>query len=180
MSTYSDINRLTCELKLTYNFSMLNIDKEHYIDTIIYSIDNIMREVKNELRNKIDSLNIGITSEQFVLLDTISCFEDLYQQKLSEIIMKDKSNTNRILKVLEQKGLIKKEFGKVNNRLVYFLKITPQGQEIVDKTIPKMKQFITDIFTNINNNEIEILHNLSDKFQSDLVKNSGLTNLDKI
>ena len=30
------------------------------------------------------------------------------------------------LKVLEEKGLVKKEFGNVNNRLVYFLRITRQ------------------------------------------------------
>ena len=149
---------------------MIDITKEHYTDTIIYSIDKILRGVKSELRNKIDTLNIGITSEQFVVLDTIACFKDIYQQKLSEIIMKDKSNTNRILKVLEQKKLIKKEYGNVNNRLVYFLRITKEGQAIVDKTIPKMKQFITEIFTNINNNEIDLLHKLSDKFEHDLSK----------
>lgn len=149
---------------------MLEIKKEHYVDTVIYSIDHILKEVKSQLRQKIDTLNIGITSEQFVVLDTISCNKDIYQQKLSEIIMKDKSNTNRILKVLEQKGLIRKEYGSVNNRLVYFLKITDEGQEIVTNTIPKMKEFITDIFKNINNDEIEILHKLSDKFQRDLSK----------
>ena len=147
---------------------MIDIKKEHYIDTIIYSIDHIIRGVKSELRDKIDSLDLGITSEQFVVLDTISCFDNLYQQKLSEIIMKDKSNTNRILKVLEQKSLITKEYGNVNNRLVYFLRITDKGREIVEKTIPKMKQFITEIFTNVTNDEIDMLHALSDKFESDL------------
>ena len=83
---------------------MIDIKKEHYIDTIIYSIDKIIKGVKFQLKQKLDALDIGITSEQFVVLDTISCFEDIYQQKLSEIIMKDKSNTNRILKVLEEKG----------------------------------------------------------------------------
>lgn len=152
---------------------MIDIKKEHYIDTIIYSIDHIIRGVKLQLKQKLDTLNIGITSEQFVVLDTISCFDNLYQQKLSEIIMKDKSNTNRILKVLEEKGLIKKEFGNVNNRLVYFLKITSKGKKLVETVIPKMKQFITEIFTHINDDEIELLHNLSLKFQSDLIEFSN-------
>ena len=149
---------------------MIKIKPEHYIDTIIYSIDRILKGLKQELRQKLDVMNLGITGEQFIVLDTISCFDNMYQQKLSEIIMKDKSNTNRILKVLEQKGLIKKEFGNVNNRLVYFLKITPDGKKIVDAAIPKMKQFLTEIFTNINDNEIDMLHNLSKKFQSDLTQ----------
>ena len=156
---------------------MIDIKKEHYIDTIIYSIDKIIRGVKFQLKQKLDALDIGITSEQFVVLDTISCFEDIYQQKLSEIIMKDKSNTNRILKVLEEKGLVKKEFGNVNNRLVYFLRITSKGKKLVENVIPKMKQFITEIFKHIDDNEIELLHNLSHKFQSDLMEFSGETEL---
>ncbi len=147
---------------------MIKIKKEHYIDTIIYSIDRILKSLKSELRQKFDSLNTGITSEQFVVLDTISCYKNIYQQKLSDIIMKDKSNTTRIIKVLEQKGLITKEYGTINKRLVYFLKVTEKGKAIVKENMPKMKNFITEIFTTISDSEIELLHGLSSKFQADL------------
>ena len=147
---------------------MIDIDKEHYVDTVIYSIDRIIKGLKIELKNKLETLNIGITGEQFIVLDTICGMENIYQQQLSEIIMKDKSNTNRILKILEQKGLIKKEYGNVKNRLVYFLSPTAEGKKIVEDNMPKIKQFITEIFKNIDNSEIEILHKLSSKFQADL------------
>lgn len=148
---------------------MLKIKSEHYIDTIIYSIDRIIKSVKSELKHKLESLNIGLTAEQFVVLDTIYSIKNIYQQQLSDILMKDKSNTTRILKILEQKGLIIREYGKVNNRLVYFLKVTDDGKKIVDDNIPKMKQFITEIFKNIDNSEVDILHILSTKFQADLL-----------
>ena len=147
---------------------MIDIQKEHYIDTIIYSIDRILKGLKSKLKNKLETLNIGITAEQFIVLDTIYGTKNIYQQQLSEIIMKDKSNTNRILKILENKGLIAKEYGNVNNRLVYFLRVTEEGRKIVNDNMPKIKQFITDIFKNIDNSEIEILHKLSKKFQADL------------
>jgi len=147
---------------------MININKEHYIDTIIYSIDKIIKGLKIELKNKLETLDIGITGEQFIVLDTICGTENIYQQQLSEIIMKDKSNTNRILKILEEKKLITKEYGNVNNRLVYFLKTTDEGKKIVEDNMPKIKQFITEIFKNIDDSEIEILHKLSNKFQADL------------
>lgn len=147
---------------------MIDINKEHYVDTVIYSIDRIIKGLKIELKNKLETLNIGITGEQFIVLDTICGTENIYQQQLSEIIMKDKSNTNRILKILEQKGLIQKEYGNVNNRLVYFLHATEEGKKIVEANMPKIKQFITELFKNIDNSEIEILHKLSNKFQADL------------
>ena len=149
---------------------MKKIKANHYIETAIYSADKILKVLKAELKQKLDKLNIGITGEQFVVLDTISYLEneDIYQQKLSEIIMKDKSNTNRILKVLEQKGLVRKEMGNVNNRLVYFIKLTDSGKKLIDTNVPRMKQFIADIFENITDEEIENLHYLSNKFQKDL------------
>ena len=58
--------------------------------------------------------------------------------------------------------------GSVNNRLVYFIKITPKGKKIIDDNIPKMKKFIADIFENITDSEVESLHLLSKKFQKDL------------
>ena len=64
--------------------------------------------------------------------------------------------------------MIKKEYGNVNNRLVYFLIATEAGKKIVEDNMPKIKQFITEIFKNIDNSEIEILHKLSNKFQADL------------
>ena len=147
---------------------MIDIKKEHYIDTIIYSIDRIIKGLKNELKKKIETLDIGITGEQFVVVDTIYGRKNIYQQQLSEIIMKDKSNTNRILKILEQKNLITRKYGNVNNRLVYFLQLTNDGKKIVEDNMPKIKQFITDIFKNIDNSEIDTLHKLSSKFQADL------------
>ena len=73
-----------------------------------------------------------------------------------------------ILKDLEEKGLILKEAGNVNNRLVYFLRVTDKGKRIVEENMPKIKVFITEIFENITDEEIELLHKLSKKFQTDL------------
>lgn len=150
---------------------MLKIKAKHYIDTVIYSVDKIIKSLKSELKQKVDSLNIGITGEQFVVLDTISCYPNIYQQKLSELLMKDKSNTTRILGILEKKGLIVRSVGKNENRLVNLLNITKKGELVVNENMPKIKQFITDIFENITDDEIQILHTLSTKFQSDLFSN---------
>ena len=147
---------------------MKEIKPNHYIDTAIYSVDMAIRTLKYELKKKVDKLGMGITGEQFVVLDTIYCHKNIYQQKLSDILMKDKSNTTRIIKVLSQKNLITKTSGIVNNRLVYTLEITDKGKSMVETNMPKIKKFITEIFENITDEEIEILHSLSSKFQNDL------------
>ncbi len=147
---------------------MKEIKVNHYVDTAIYSVDMIIRTLKAELKRQVDKLGMGITSEQFVVLDTICCYKDMYQQKLSEILMKDKSNTTRIIKVLESKGLITRIAGNLNNRLIYKLNITPKGQNLVNSNMPAIKKIITNIFESITEEELETLHSLSKRFQSDL------------
>jgi len=150
---------------------MKEIKLNHYVDTVIYSIDMIIKNLKTELKHKIDKLNLGITGEQFVVLDTVSYYDNIYPQKLSDIMMKDKSNTTRMIQILVDKGLITKEAGKVNNRLVYQLKITKEGQKLVDENMPKIKKYITEIFANIPDEEIELLHKMSAKFETALTDN---------
>ena len=96
---------------------------------------------------------------------------NIYPQKLSEIMLKDKSNTTRMIQILVDKGLIIKEVGKVNNRLVYQLKITPEGKKLVEDNMPKIKKYITEIFANIPDEEIELLHKMSRQFETALSNN---------
>ena len=153
---------------------MKEVKVNHYVETAIYSCDVILRNLKNALKGKLDKLNLGITSEQFVVLDTISCFKNIYQQQLAEILMKDKSNTARIVKILEDKGLIIKTTGISNNRPVHILQVTADGDKILSRSVPKMKKYIAEIFTTIPDEEIEHLHVLGKVFQKDLIDNADL------
>ncbi len=147
---------------------MIRIDANHYTETIIYSIDIIIRNLKQQLGQKIDSLKKGITGEEFVILDTIMCNPNIYQQQLSEILLLDKSKTARLLKSLEEKNFIKRTIGNSNNRLVYLLNITQDAKILIREIKPVMKEFLIEVFENINNDEIQLLHGLSRKFQDDL------------
>ncbi len=150
---------------------MKEIKLNHYVDTVIYSVDMIIKNLKIDLKHKIDKLDLGITGEQFVVLDTVAYYENMYPQRLSQILMKDKSNTTRMIKILADKGLISKTAGKINNRLVYLLNITPEGKKLVDDNMPKIKKYITEIFENITDEEIELLHSMSKKFEKALTLN---------
>ena len=151
---------------------MKNLKPKHYVDTVIYSIDMIIKNIKAELRQRADELDMGITSGQFAVLDTISAYKGIYQQKLSAILYKDKSNTNRLISVLLERGLITKDVSKINNRLVNILNVSEKGQELLDKYMPQAKEIIRDICSNITDEEVDNLHMLSKKFQKDLNLNT--------
>ena len=75
-----------------------------------------------------------------------------------------------MIKVLVDKGLLTKEVGKNNNRLVYILKVTDTGKKLVDENMPVIKKYLTEIFESISDEEIELLHTMSVKFEKALTK----------
>lgn len=150
---------------------MKNINAKHYTETIIYSTDRILKSLKSVLTQYINNLDIGITAEQYTVLDTIYCNPDICQRELSKILLKDKSNTTRILKVLENAHLITRKATKRNNRLINSLKITTNGKKIIDDNMKYIKDFLTQMFKNISDDEIDNFHKLLTKINNDLVFN---------
>lgn len=144
----------------------IKVKAEHYTDTLIYSIDCILKNIKGDLNKYIASLNLGVTAEQFSVLDTIGRNNTVCQQEIADILFKDKSNVKRIIEILEKKELITKEVGRKNNRLVNFVSITESGKKLLEKGLPKIKSFIeNDLVKDITNDEIEILRSIAAKFK---------------
>jgi DNA-binding MarR family transcriptional regulator len=85
-----------------------------------------------------------------------------------ESVSTGKSNITRIIRILESKEFITKKVGNKDGRLVYFLSITKKGEQIIDLVMPKIKKCITDMFESVSDEEIELLHSLSKKFDKDL------------
>ena len=142
---------------------MNEIKANHYTECLIYSIDKVLREVKAELNQYISNLEPNITAEQFVVLDTIYCNEDICQQDVAKILYKDKSNIKRMVEILENKKYIVRKTGRKNNRLVNYLAITDAGRKLVDRIIEQVKEHIKHAFSNITDEEIDILKNIISK-----------------
>ena len=144
----------------------IKVKAEHYTETLIYSIDCILKNIKNDLNKYITSLNLGITAEQFSVLDTIGRNNTICQQDIADILFKDKSNVKRIVEILEKKEFIKRQVGRKNNRLANFLSLTENGKILLNSSLPKIKNFIeNDLVKDISNDEIEILRNIAAKFK---------------
>jgi len=143
---------------------MNKIEACHYTDTLIYSIDRVLKNIKADLNQYIQSLD-NITAEQFAVLDTICSSETICQQDTARILSKDKSNIKRIIEILEKNNYVKRIIGKKGNRLVNFLEATPEGKEIIDKNIGKIKSYMQNVFKNITDDEIKTLWNIVYKLE---------------
>lgn len=139
---------------------MSKIKANHYTETLIYSIDLTLKKLKVELNQYISSLSPHITSEQFAVLDTIYGQDNICQQDVAKILMKDKSNIKRLVEILEEKAYLIRSVGRKNNRLVNYLTITAEGRNVIDINMPKIKQFLENRLQNISDEELSWLKNI--------------------
>ena len=129
------------------------IKVNHYVDLLMFSIEQVIRGMKSDMNQYINSLNLGITAEQFLVLDTIDSGNNICQQDVADLLGKDKSNIKRIVEILEQKELITRVAGKKNNRFVNYLVITDNGKRLIKENIDKVKKFMEKVFSVISEDE---------------------------
>ncbi len=150
------------------DITMEKIIEQHYTQTVIFETDRIIKSIKSILIQYLNGLNLGITAEQFMVLDAIYCNDGICQQELSELLLKDKSNTKRIVNVLENNGLIKIKLSKKNNRSVNKLNITKAGKKIIDENRDNVKSFALKMFKSVSEEDLKILKNIGHKIKDDL------------
>ncbi|MDD3593186.1 MAG: MarR family transcriptional regulator [Candidatus Gastranaerophilales bacterium] len=148
---------------------MEKIKVKHYTDTFIYSIEQTLKCFKLAAVQYFNSLNIGTTAEQFIVLDTIYCNDGICQRDLAKLMLKDKSNINRLINILEENKFTKRSIGRKQNRLVNQIFITPKGKKLIEDTMPQVKEFLLSLMEHISAKEIEQVHTLTEKFRKDLM-----------
>ena len=106
-------------------------DVKHFCESVFHDIIKTAIYARVTGAQYFNKLNLGITFEQYIALDTISTQENICQRDLSKLILKDRSNTGRILNVMEQEGFIQRSVETKNNRLIKKISITQKGKDLL-------------------------------------------------
>lgn len=153
---------------------MAEKDVNHFTDSIIHEIIKTAIYSRVKGSQYFNKFNIGITFEQYLALDTISFNPDICQRDLSKLILKDRSNTGRILNILEENGFIERTVETKQNRLVKNMKVTEKGQKILDDNKETMKQDFKKIFELMKEEEFDQLRYLLQKFRKILSQDTTM------
>lgn len=149
-------------------------EKKHYKDSVFYSMEQAVTYLRLSGSQLFKKLNIDISVDQFITLDTINCNEDVCQRDLSKLILKDRPCTTRLLNTLEEKGLVKRIVGAKKNRLVKKVFVTEKGKAIIENHRIRIEDAFYQLFENISEEEIEILEQILNKIKTKLSKNVEL------
>ena len=134
---------------------------EHYIESIYYQLEQTARYCRYLGSQIFQKLDMPVSMDEFVTMDTISLNDGMCQRELAKLILKDRANTGRILNSLEEKGYIERFVDTKNNRLVRKMRLTPEGREITSKVSRVLREYIEKLPKVLSENDkFEIMESL--------------------
>lgn len=111
-----------------------------------------------------------ITPEQYLVLNMLKDDENLSQNKLCELLYKDKSNMARLISVLEEKGLIQKNTQTDNKKQANIITITDKGRALRAKITPVMIKSREHYLRDITEDDMYTCIKVLSKIQKNLEK----------
>jgi len=120
-------------------------------DSLGFIINKTNTKLKNKLLQRFSDYNV--TPEQWSVLNCLWTQEGLTPKELSDMIFKDKPNTNRILEKLEAKELIVRKPHPADKR-AYQIILTNRGWALKDELIPKAIQALEEATRGIEKEKI--------------------------
>lgn len=146
--------------------------KEHFRDTIFYQIELTAKYCKLLGAQVFEQFNIGLSVEEYSILDTLISNRELCQRDLAKLILKDRANTGKLLDGLEKRGYISRKLAIKNNRPVKLIEITPAGIDEAEEAAKRIRPHYMAIKEKIDNSDIarvgELLKDLRQVLQESL------------
>ncbi len=143
---------------------------DHFVDSIIYLIEQTAIYNRTKAIQLFDDLKIGLTFDQYCALDAVSINEGICQRDLAKLILKDRSYTTRLATMLEDKGLIFRKIEEKGSRLVKRLYLTEAGINVISKNQENLKDISTEIFKEMTDEEFNTLRNTLEKLKQCISK----------
>lgn len=98
----------------------------------------------------------GITPEQWTVLHTIACHENINQKAVAAYVDKDQPTTARIVELLEKKGLITRTVSD-SDRRAYLLQATQEGMNLIETTVPMERNHLESAFKGLTPAQLDEL-----------------------
>ena len=118
---------------------MNSVEHEHFTDTIFYQIELTAKYCKLLGSQVFDKYEVGVSLEEYYVLDVLTMNDCLCQRDIAKLILKDRANTGKLLDALAKRNLITRELTIKNNRPVKMVKITDDGIRKINEVAEKVR-----------------------------------------
>lgn len=137
--------------------------KTKYENSLVYQINSSAKYFEKLFEQFFKEINIGVSATEHLALTTIYDLKKCCQRDLARILLKDRANTGKLAKSLEEKGLITITPDIKNNKPVKILSVTKKGEVLIKNSLKLLKPLEEEIEKTFNEKKLnEIKNSLKD------------------
>ncbi|UBV41648.1 MarR family transcriptional regulator [Deinococcus taeanensis] len=103
-----------------------------------------------------------LTISQFGVIEALYHLGPLSQRQLADKILRSSGNLTMVIDNLERDGLVKRERDELDRRVMR-VSLTPAGQSLIERVLPRHVEGIRDVFSVLNDEELAQLSVLTRK-----------------
>lgn len=125
------------------------------IKEIAVYVNILNSRIKKVFFDKLQENGINITPEQYLVMDILwEEQESLSQQKIADIIQKDKNSVTKIIDSLEKKNLVNRVVDK-NDRRINKIELTKDGHDLKLTATEIAIKFMNDAVKGIDDSDLD-------------------------
>ena len=128
--------------------------RTRYENSLVYQINSSAKYFEKLFEQFFKEINIGVSATEHLALTTIYDLKECCQRDLARILLKDRANTGKLAKVLEEKGLIKITPNIKNNKPMKILTVTKKGETLIKNSLKLIKPLEEEIEKNFNEEKL--------------------------
>ncbi|MCD7779409.1 MAG: MarR family winged helix-turn-helix transcriptional regulator [Candidatus Gastranaerophilales bacterium] len=149
--------------------------RKHCIQSLFYNIEQTARVCHAGAENYLkEHAQSKLTLDEFIIIETVSCFPDICQRDLAKMILKGTSHTSKLLSVLEEKNFIERPIDTKGNRIVRKIIVTDLGAETFNFVSKVLDNYIKSIENVISKNEAADCETFLNKIKETVIKSGNI------
>lgn len=137
------------------------------IKEIAVYVNILNSRIKKYFFDKLKENWINITPEQFLVLDILWKEQPLSQQKIADIIQKDKNSVTKIIDSLEKKDLVRRVVDK-NDRRINKIELTEEALALEEKVTKVAIEFMNGAVKGIDEKDLDNFVSVMRKLKNNL------------
>lgn len=137
------------------------------IKKIPVAINFLNCKIKKHFSDVLQSHDINLTPEQYLVMDILWDEESLSQQTIADILQKDKNSVTKFIDSLEKKGLVYRSTDK-NDRRINNIFVSEEGRRLKQKTTDVAVNTMESILNGISEDELATCITVMEKIKKNI------------
>ena len=124
------------------------------IKEISVYVNILNSRIKKRFFDDLQKNGIDVTPEQYLVLDILWDNQPLSQQKIADMIQKDKNSVTKIIDSLEKKNLVSRMVDKKDRR-INIIELTKEGRDLEKIATEVAIKFMNDTIQDIDERDLD-------------------------